>query len=101
MNLLNHHLGSAQLNPTKPLEEMHQHYPSVQIPIKELRLFLRRINKVVKDLETEESNVNYKVDDVTFSQISSLVIRKATEMKSNSAENQKNDEISEILNELI
>lgn len=80
---------------------MHQHYPSVQIPIKELRLFLRRINKVVKDLETEESNVNDKVDDVTFSQISSLVIRKATEMKSNSAENQKNDEISEILNELI
>ena len=78
---------------------MLQNYPSVQIPTKELRLFLRRINKIVKDLE--DSPIDAVADDVLSSQISNLIIKKATEMKSVASDNLQSDEFSEILNELI
>ena len=81
-----------------------ENFPSVQVPLKDLRLLLRRINKCIRELgNVDATRVS---DDPESQQIANLIYSKAYEMMSpngsnNSDESADPNDLINIFNELI
>lgn len=77
-------------------------FPTVQVPIKDLRLILRRINKCIRDLGDLDSTAANN-SDPDLQEISNLIYSKAFERiaKHNNCDINNCEDENELFNELI
>lgn len=84
---------------------MNQNYPSVKISTKDLRLFLRRINKCIRDLDStlsihDDHSAVFKLDPEPLQKLSDLIYCKAVQ-RIDLPDQVMNEDPEMIINELI